>query len=173
MKLKIYLQAIIFSFSGLLFSASSTLAQVADSNQTCQEQMTLKQAADIFRTISDDVVVNGSNIQFTFQDTKLAFIAAPNLNRMRIIAPIIAVKDLSVEQMSAAMISNFHLALDARYAIGNDFLYALFIHPLSELNANQLESAARQVATLHKTFGSTFTSGELSFGVSVEEGPQA
>ena len=72
--------------------------------------------------------------------------------------------DLSDDHLRAAMVSNFHLALDARYAIGNGVLYATYIHPLRELTKDQLQSAVRQVSNLKTTFGSTYTSGELQYG---------
>ena len=62
------------------------------------------------------------------------------------------------------MVSNFHLALDARYAIAKGVLYAAYIHPLKELTEQQLQSAVIQVSTLRLTFGTTYTSGALTFG---------
>jgi hypothetical protein len=62
------------------------------------------------------------------------------------------------------MESNFHKALDARYAESNDILYSAFIHPLSALSETELIKALDQVATLALTFGTSYTSGELTYG---------
>jgi len=61
------------------------------------------------------------------------------------------------------MNSNFHLALDARYAVSDDVLYAAFIHPLSSLCKEDFESALKQVYNLVATFGKTYSSGQLEF----------
>ena len=68
--------------------------------------------------------------------------------------------------------ANFHSALDGRYAISNGMVYAAYIHPLSPLRPEEVRSALRQVAELGKTFGTTYSSGELLFGVSSQPGPQ-
>jgi len=88
---------------------------------------------------------------------------------MRLVSPVIEASNMSEQQIIASLVSNYHLALDARYAIGSGVLFSTYIHPLAELTESQLISAVRQVATLSKTFGTTYTSGELSFGVQAEE----
>lgn len=107
---------------------------------------------------------SGKNIQFTYNDVLMALISDADHNRMRIIAPITNVTELTDDHINGAMVANFHLALDARYAISNGVLYAAYIHPLKELTKQQLTSAVRQVASLKATFGSTYTSGELRYG---------
>ena len=83
---------------------------------------------------------------------------------MRIVTPIIAVEELTPEQVARILEANFHTALDARYATSQGILYAAFIHPLEPLQEAQLASAVRQVANLARTFGSEYTSGELRYG---------
>ncbi len=60
--------------------------------------------------------------------------------------------------------TNFHSALDARYVTSNGLVYAAYIHPLSPLRREEILSVLRQVAELVKTFGTPYSSGELSFG---------
>ena len=102
-------------------------------------------------------------VQAEFQDATLLVISDEGHDRMRIISPITDASELTDELKSRLLESNFHSALDARYAIGNDILYSAFIHPLSKLDQVQIESAVRQVATLRISFGTDFTSGELEF----------
>ena len=86
-------------------------------------------------------------------------------NRMRLASAVVNASDMSDEQIISSLVSNYHLALDARYAIGNGVLFSTYIHPMAELTKTQLLSAIRQVSTLNKTFGTSYTSGELSFAV--------
>lgn len=60
--------------------------------------------------------------------------------------------------------ANFHSALDARYATSDGVLYAAFIHPLSPLTEAEVRSAVAQVASLVRSFGTTYSSGELVYG---------
>jgi len=102
-------------------------------------------------------------ILFRFQGVKMALISDEELNRMRIIAPITQYSDLAPKIKDSLMHSNFHLALDARYAVSEDTLYAAFIHPLSTLAQEDLQSALQQVYNLHSSFGKTYSSGQLDF----------
>jgi hypothetical protein len=86
-------------------------------------------------------------------------------DRMRIIAPIAEIEEVTDEVRDACLEANFHTALDARYATSDGVLYAAFIHPLASLDAELAESALHQVASLVETFGTTFSSGSLVFGV--------
>ena len=83
---------------------------------------------------------------------------------MRLIATIAPVADLTAEHIARILEANFHTALDARYATSNGYLYAAFIHPLSPLTEGELGSAVAQVSNLARTFGTTYSSGELVYG---------
>jgi hypothetical protein len=102
-------------------------------------------------------------ILFRFQGVKMALISDEEHNRMRIIAPITRYSNLAPKIKDSLMHSNFHLALDARYAVSEDTLYAAFIHPLSTLAQEDLESALKQVYNLTSSFGKTYSSGQLDF----------
>jgi hypothetical protein len=84
-------------------------------------------------------------------------------DRMRIISSITTYSNLAPKIKDALMSSNFHLALDARYAVSEDVLYAAFIHPLSTLDEKDFQSALKQVHNLVATFGKTYSSGQLEF----------
>jgi len=84
-------------------------------------------------------------------------------NRMRIISPIIEMEEVTDAAILRCMKANFHSALDANYAISDDVLWSTFIHPLKELTEEQLISALSQVYSCAKTFGTTYSSGALSF----------
>ena len=102
-------------------------------------------------------------ILFTYKKVKMALISDVKHDRMRIISAITKYPSLNLETKNAVMESNFHLALDARYAVSQDVLYSAYIHPLSSLTKNELKSALSQVSTLAATFGTTYSSGKLAF----------
>ena len=165
-RLSLRLTSILFF---VFFSSLSVQAQVEplkpelDSAITSQV-MTQEKMADIIAELSPEYEGSLNNIQFSYNDVSMALVSDKDNNRMRIIAPITSVENVTDEHLKAAMVSNFHLALDARYAIGRGVVYATFIHPLKELTPEQIKSAVRQVSSLRLTFGTTFTSGELQYG---------
>jgi len=102
-------------------------------------------------------------VVFMFKKVKMALVSDVKHDRMRIIAPITEYSVLTSEIKDVVMESNFHSALDARYAVSKGVLYSAYIHPMSPLTKQELESALNQVSTLALTFGSTYSSGVLIF----------
>ena len=86
-----------------------------------------------------------------------------NANRMRIISPIIETINLEEEQLLNALVANFHSALDVKYALSDEIMWSVFIHPLKELNDHQVLDAIDQVHAASTTFGSTYSSTNLVF----------
>ncbi len=110
-----------------------------------------------------DVKINNNVITFTYNEVTLYCVWDASADRMRILSPIARASELEAELIEMALKANYHTVLDARYAIGDDVLYSAFIHPLSSITDEEVESAIRQVATAAQTFGTSFTSGELVF----------
>ena len=113
--------------------------------------------------ISESAKGKNGFMEFYVGEIQYFMVMAPNANRMRIITPVADYKDLSADQIRATMESNFHDALDARYALSNGVLYAAFIHPLAELTLEQLISAVYQVGNLAISFGREYSSGVAHF----------
>ncbi|WP_299674045.1 hypothetical protein [uncultured Tenacibaculum sp.] len=109
--------------------------------------------------------IEGNEGYWNFQINEIAFMCLTDKlhNRMRIIAPISEANDLTDTQLKKCMEANFHTTLDIRYAISDDILWAAFIHPLKELTEHQIIDALSQVYSGVRTFGSTYSSGSLSF----------
>ena len=128
-------------------------------------------AAGMTQEVMEEIVIknvevikhNKGFILFTYKKIKMALISDVKHDRMRIISAITKYPSLNLETKTAVMESNFHLALDARYAVSQDILYSAYIHPLSSLTKNELKSALSQVSTLAATFGTTYSSGQLVF----------
>jgi HEAT repeat protein len=83
---------------------------------------------------------------------------------MRAVVPIRSSDGLSDDDVRRMMQANFDSALDARYAIAQGRLWAVFIHPLSALEKDQLISGLSQTVNLAKTYGSLYTGGAMLFG---------
>ena len=103
--------------------------------------------------------------EFEWNGVPLMLVFDLQADRMRIISPITNTADLLPGQLEKAMEANFHTALDARYAVSEGVVWAVYVHPLSPLTDNQLRSAVRQVAIARETFGEEYTSGDFEFGV--------
>lgn len=86
----------------------------------------------------------------------MALLTSVPHDRMRIVAPIGPEAKLTDQQRKRMLDANFHSALDVRYATSKGLVYAAYIHPLSTLRREEVQSALRQVAELVKTFGSTY-----------------
>jgi len=142
------------SIAFILF-LNNTIATASTMTQDEMEKIVVKNVAVITK--------QKGYIVFMYKKVKMALISDVKHDRMRIIAPITEYPALTSKIKDAVMKSNFHMALDARYAVSNDVLYSAYIHPLAPLTKKELKSALNQVSTLALTFGSTYSSGELSF----------
>lgn len=118
----------------------------------------------IVKSLDKDAKGGGGVVELTYSGVKLILISDEKHDRMRIISQIADYKALTREHIDAIMESNFHTALDARYAVSEGVLYSVYVHPISGLNKNQIESALLQVANLALSFGREYSSGVLSYG---------
>ncbi len=126
--------------------------------------MTNENLDAIIRELGAEVNGTPGYWEFIYRDVEMACISDTNYDRMRIIAPVIPRSEMTDEQLEKIIEANFHSALDARYAVNNGVLYSAFIHPLSPLTGHEFRSALEQVATLAQTFGTDYSSGQLTFG---------
>ncbi len=60
---------------------------------------------------------------------------------MRIISPVVEMADIGEEELLNAMVANFHSALDVKYALSDEIIWSVFIHPLRELSEYQVRDA--------------------------------
>ncbi|MGF1580167.1 MAG: hypothetical protein ACFCD0_12460 [Gemmataceae bacterium] len=102
-------------------------------------------------------------IHFRHDNIPLTCIYDEGHDRMRFLCAIIKEENLDDRELHTLLSANFHTALDARYAISEGVVYSAFLHPLSSLTTEMTQSAIRQVATLRRTFGTQYSSGELYF----------
>lgn len=122
----------------------------------------------IFYTVSDTIQGQDGQWQFVIDSVMFYCLTDKLHNRMRIIAPIMPEGDVSQDELKKCMEANFHTALDIRYALSDGVVWSAFIHPLKELTKEQVISALSQVYSGVKTFGTHYSSGELSFPTNEE-----
>ncbi|GAB5448509.1 hypothetical protein [Gymnodinialimonas sp.] len=125
--------------------------------------MTLPRMASILTAIDENATVEAQGITLTIAGIPVTVVVDPRANRMRVLVPISSSAGLSEEDLMRLMQANFDTALDARYAVAHGRLWSTFIHPLAELQTDQLISGLAQTVTLAQTYGDTYTSGAIMF----------
>lgn len=133
-------------------------------NGTVRSQnMTNDDLEKIIYVVADSLRGDTGNWQFMIKNRILVCFTDESNNRMRIMSPIVEQKKLAYADMLKLMEANFHTALDVKYAISDDILWSVFIHPLKELNKDEVLSAINQVYEAAITYGTTYSSTGLTF----------
>ncbi|MDQ7044836.1 MAG: hypothetical protein Q9M32_02860 [Sulfurimonas sp.] len=132
----------------------------SQASRTTQEELT-----NLVKASKDTEVLEEEKgyLFFKYLGRKMVLLSDENHDRMRIISSITSYSNLAPKIKDSLMHSNFHLALDARYAVSEDVLYSAFIHPLSSLTKEDFQSGLSQVYNLVISFGKTYSSGQLDF----------
>lgn len=144
----------------LVLCSYAVATQAGDAGST---PMTQARMESVLRELGSDVSGVPGMIELTFNGIRVGCISDVEHDRMRLIAQVRRVSELSPEQIASVLEANFHTALDARYATSRGTLYAAYIHPLSALSEREIRSAVRQVSGLVRSFGKTYSSGELVY----------
>ena len=127
------------------------------------QEMTGEKLGSLIEQSADTLEQDGNSIRFAFKERLLICVYDENANRMRIITPIVERKDIGEEELLNALVANFHSALDVKYALSDEIIWAVFIHPLRELSDHQVLDAIEQVYNASATFGTTYSSTHLVF----------
>jgi len=136
---------------------------IINHNPLNAQEMNNQKLYGIIYTISEEVEGQAGNWRFIIDSTLFICLTDELHNRMRIISPIKNTSEVSREEIDRCMEANFHTALDVKYAVSEDVLWSVFIHPLRELSKEQVMSAISQVYSCAKTFGTVYTGGALNF----------
>ena len=148
----------------VLFFGLAGLAAAQD-DKTLEGPMTMQRMADIIFAIDPDATISqGRTIELTIDDIPVMVVADPLANRMRAMVPIRSAEGMEASELLRVMQANFDTALDARYAVAQGRLWAAFIHPLAQLEKDQLLSALVQTINLARTYGAGYTGGAQHFG---------
>lgn len=114
--------------------------------------------------IDEDASITSNGATFEVDGTPVTLVFDVNADRMRLFTRVASSDGLSGAQLKRLMQANFDTALDARYAIAGGQVWSTFMHPLVSLSQDDFVSAIAQTVTLARTYGTTFSSGALSFG---------
>jgi len=104
--------------------------------------------------------------QITLEHARIICLTDEGHNRMRFIAPIREIDEMDSAELKRCLEANFHTALDIKYAISDGVLWSAFMHPLAELTEPQAQDALQQVYNGVLTYGSSYSSSDLSFPIS-------
>lgn len=129
-----------------------------------EERMTIPRLEEIVRALDPDVVVNPNAMALTVQEIPVLIVHDASMNRMRAMTAIRSIEAIAPAELLRMMQANFDSALDARYAVAQGRLWSVYIHPLGELDKDEFIEGLGQVVNLALTYGSTYTSGALTFG---------
>ena len=133
------------------------------------QDMTSARLLEIIEQESDTLNIQGNSIQFVYNETMLVCIYDESANRMRIVTPIVELEKLEEDQVLNALVANFHSALDVKYALSNEIIWSIYVHPLRELTDDQVVDAINQVYAAAVTFGTTYSSTNLVFPGNTEK----
>ncbi|MBL1293864.1 MAG: hypothetical protein COB61_008330 [Thiotrichales bacterium] len=125
--------------------------------------MTNERIAALIDKLDEDAEGRPGFWRFQLDEYEVYVITDERAGRMRAMVPILPSAEVELETFERLMQANFDSALDARYSIANDTLWATFIHPLTSLSDELLISGIAQSVNLAATYGTTFNSGALVF----------
>ncbi len=118
----------------------------------------------IIAKIDEESTRDGNSVSFKVKDRDVYLVFDENADRMRIMTPIAQVGIVPDEIYKRMLQANYDAVLDPRYAIANDLIWAVFIHPLSTLTEEDFVSSIVQTVTAAATFGSSYSSGAFVYG---------
>lgn len=152
-----------FGLAGPLL-AQSEAGPPADETPLGEPPMTLETLAGIVATLDAEALITPQGMSLTIGNVPVVIVTDLRANRMRILVPVASTSGLSDKDLMRLMQANFDTALDARYAVANDRLWSVFVHPLAQLERAQFVSGLAQTVTLARNYGSTYASGGVMFG---------
>lgn len=132
--------------------------------QEAEPPMNVPRLAQIVVALDPDAQNTPNGFELTIDDVPMLIVVDPIANRMRAMVPIRLAEGLTEEEYQRISQANFDTALDARYAVAIGRLWAVYIHPLRQLERDQLISGLAQTVNLANTYGTLYTGGAAQFG---------
>lgn len=132
-------------------------------NSTISQEMNAEKLLEILQQEADTLKTGGNSYHFLVKDVMLICVFDEGANRMRIVSPIVEREKIGEEELLNALVANFHSALDVKYALSDEVIWSVFIHPLKQLSEEQVVDAIKQVYTAAITFGSSYSSTNIIF----------
>ncbi|WP_375254463.1 hypothetical protein [Yoonia sp.] len=147
-----------------IFVVLAMLWPISLSAQDAEPPMTLERMARIVAALDPDAELTGAGFLLTIEDIPVLIVTDQAANRMRAMVPIRSAEVMSAQELQRVMQANFDSALDARYAIAQGRLWGVYLHPLAELQRDQLISGIAQTVNVAKSYGTLYSSGAGQFG---------
>ncbi len=145
--------------------APETTPPKAAPSENDEGSMTLDRMGEIITRLDPNVEALREGVwRFAIEDKPVIVVTDKTNNRMRVLVPVRSAADMTPEEITRVMQANFDSALDSRYAIAQDILWSAFIHPLRTLHDKQFITGIGQTVNLAATYGTTYTSGLLTYG---------
>lgn len=155
----VFLLALALLFSPIL-SAEDDAPEIPEISSSL---MTNDRIVTLLDKLDDEVEGRPGFWRFHLDEFEVYVVTDERAGRMRAMVPILPSVEVEAEILERLMQANFDSALDARYSIANDTLWATFIHPLSSLSDELLISGIAQSVNLAATYGTTYNSGAIVF----------
>jgi len=118
----------------------------------------------LIKMMDENAARNGNSWQLSLAERQVFVVTDANADRMRIITPIAPATNLSAALLQRMLQANYDAALDARYAIAQEIVWSVFIHPLGSLTEKDFLSGTAQTVIAAQTFGTSFSSGMFVYG---------
>ncbi|MGY8796064.1 MAG: hypothetical protein ACKVJN_13255 [Woeseiales bacterium] len=128
------------------------------------EAMTAERLSALILSVDEDAQLNDTVWFFHVAELETAVIYDIAADRMRIVMPIGSTDGISNDELIRVMQANYDSALDARYAIANEQMWGVYIHPLSELSDDEFLTALGETANIVISYGTSYSSGLFMFG---------
>jgi hypothetical protein len=125
----------------------------ADGSLSAMNQFRLE---TLFADEVDAIVGPPGAIRTRVDGVPLFLLSDEEGDRMRLIAQIASASDFEGHVFGLLIQANFDRTLDARYAISDGVIFAVFQHPISSLTPGLIRSAVSQVLNLTENFNSTY-----------------
>lgn len=145
-------------------AAETEIVPDPESETAPETIMSAMRLLEIILAIDEEAQLTGNGATFAIDDTIVTLVFDANADRMRLFSQIRPSDGLSGAELHRLMQANFDTALDARYAVAQGQLWSTFMHRLTTLAQDDFVSALAQIVTLVKTYGTTYSSGAMSFG---------
>ena len=118
--------------------------------------MTTDQIEILLKTRFDKTELVNDRWEVSVGMLRLVVMAHHDTDRLRIMVPVAAVDHPDPQTFQRLLEANFITALDARYAIYSDVLWAIFLGPLSEVSEHLFDTAITEVLQLAANTGSSY-----------------
>tara|TARA_Y100000588_G_scaffold328791_1_gene364544 strand:+ start:69 stop:608 length:540 start_codon:yes stop_codon:yes gene_type:complete len=129
------------------------------------KDITVERMNDLIEAVGDAISKpRDGQWQFRIEGTPVFVVSDTRANRMRILVGITQVDKIPETLFKRLMQANFDTTLDARYAVARGVVWAAFLHPFKSLGDAEFLSGLGQTVNLARTFGTSYSSGGLTYG---------